>query len=189
MTCIAGAIDEDGTVWMGGDSGVNCGDSSLETRFPKVFRNGPFLIGVTGTSRVSQLVHHVFDPPEVTGDLDCYFVKNFACALRDCMQKDGGECKNQEDDGPETIMDGRCLVGYQGHLFGIDHGYGVTAVTAPYQATGSAATEARAAMFTARALLPKLGARDLVHCALSAAVEFDREIRPPFTILSLRNEA
>lgn len=187
MTCIASAIDNDGTIWMGGDAGVNCDSASLESGLPKVFIKDEFIIGVTGTSRVSQLIRYVFEPPAINNaDLRCYFVKDFVRVLRDCMKEHGGECKNQEDDGPETIMDGRVLVGCRGQLFQIDHGYGVTVTAAPFQAVGSAAVEARAAMFTAKALSSEPDSEQLVHRALATAAEFDANVRPPFTILSLQ---
>ena len=186
MTCIAAVIDNNGTIWMGGDAGVKCGESSLESNLPKVFIKGEFIIGVTGTSRVSQLIRYVLDPPDVKGDVHRYMVTDFVRVLRDCMKEHGGECKNQEDDGPETIMDGRVLVGCRGQLFQIDHGYGVTVTAVSYQAVGSAVVEARAAMFTVSRILsgPIPGER-LVQSALDAAMEFDGNIRPPFTILKL----
>lgn len=188
MTCIAAVINDNGTIWMGGDSGIKCGESSLETSLPKVFIKGKFIIGVTGTSRVAQLVRYVFEPPEINNDnLHGYFVKDFVGALRDCMKEHGGECKNQEDEGPETIMDGRVLVGCRGQLFQIDHGYGVTVTAALFQAVGSAAVEARAAMFTAKALAPELDGEQLVRRALATAAEFDANVRPPFTVLGLRS--
>ena len=171
---------------MGADAGLDSGDSSLVTATPKVFQHGKFLIGVSGTSRVSQLIRHVFAPPEIKGDLAAYFVKDFCAALRECLKEHGGECKNSDSDGPETIMDGRCLVAIKGRIFCIDGSYSATEIATPYQAAGSGAVEARAAMFTAYQRLPKpISGELVVTCALEAAAELNREIRPPFTILSL----
>lgn len=186
MTCIAGAVDQEGIVWMGGDAGLDSGDCSLQRESPKVFRNGDFLIGVAGTSRLSQIVQYVFVPPEVNQSPDAYFVKDFVAALRECLREHGGECKNEDDDGPETVMDGRILIGYRDWLVCIDGSYGVGMLAAPFQAIGSGAVEARAAMFTAWSLLPKpVSGEAVVRCALAAAAEFDGNIRPPFTILRL----
>jgi ATP-dependent protease HslVU (ClpYQ) peptidase subunit len=187
MTCIAAVVDQEGTVWMGGDSGLDSGGCSLQTSLPKVFCNGDFLIGVSGTSRLSQIIRHIFVPPEVKQAPDAYFVKDFAAVLRECCREHGGECKNEDDEGPETVMDGRVLVGYKDWLVSIDGSYGVGALAAPFQAIGSGAIEARAAMHTAWSLLPKpVSGERLVKLALEAAAEFDGNIRPPFTIFSHR---
>jgi ATP-dependent protease HslVU (ClpYQ) peptidase subunit len=186
MTCIAAAVEENGTVWMGGDSGLNSGECSLQTALPKVFCNGDFLIGVSGTSRLSQIIRNVFVPPEVKQSPEAYFVKDFVAVLRECLREHGGECKNEEDEGPETVMDGRVLVGYKDWLVSIDGSYGVCVLATPFQAIGSGAMEARAAMLTAWKLLPKpISGERVVKLALEAAAEFDGNIRPPFTIQSL----
>ncbi|TIU11015.1 MAG: hypothetical protein E5W44_12150 [Mesorhizobium sp.] len=57
MTCIAGLVDN-GKVYMGGDSAAY-GDDAVEVRANrKVFRNGEYLIGFTGSFRVGQLLQY-----------------------------------------------------------------------------------------------------------------------------------
>ncbi len=62
MTVIVGLIDE-GRVHIGGDS-VGISRCRLTVRKnPKVFRNGPYALGFSGSFRMGQLLHHAFKAP------------------------------------------------------------------------------------------------------------------------------
>ena len=57
MTCIA-AVGEAEQVFMGGDSMLAAGWDARISAMPKVFRNGPLLIGVAGSLRMLQLLQY-----------------------------------------------------------------------------------------------------------------------------------
>jgi ATP-dependent protease HslVU (ClpYQ) peptidase subunit len=101
------------------------------------------------------------------------------------MKDNGGEVKTQS--GTEE-QDARFLIAVRGRLFEVDSGYGVFESRVPYAAVGSADQEALAAMFTASSIMVDASAEDIVRYGLLAAVEFDTNIRPPFTILSLAQQ-
>jgi len=82
VTCIAAAVDLDGTIYMGGDAVSLQGDCVRVDRRSKVFRVGPFLFGAAGSQRVSQILEHTFEPPAVSGDLTAYMVRELVPALR-----------------------------------------------------------------------------------------------------------
>jgi ATP-dependent protease HslVU (ClpYQ) peptidase subunit len=105
----------------------------------------------------------------------------FANGLRAAMKEYGGEISNNN----ATEMDGRFLVGVHGQLFEIDSGYGVFSPRLSFLAIGCAAQEAMAGMFTAWSILEGVSGEEIVSRGLQAAAEFDINIRPPFTILSL----
>lgn len=181
MTCIAGAI-KNGEVWIGGDAvSIGRGDNVRLGAHPKVFSHGEFLIGSSGTVHVHQVIQYLFEPPEINDDLMAYMVKGFATDLRVAMKEEGGEITVNGN----VEMDARLLVGVRGRLFVIDSGYGVFEPRHPFAAVGCADQEAMAAMFTAHALRPDVGGDKIVEHGLLAAVEFDANIRPPFTILKL----
>lgn len=90
MTAIAGIV-EDGKVWIGGDS-AGVGGTSLSTRAdPKVFKNGEFVFGYTGSFRSGQLLEHSFHPPVPLENESgmAYMVKQFIPGVKSCL-KDGG---------------------------------------------------------------------------------------------------
>ena len=71
MTAIVGLVDG-GTVWIGGDSFASGGcyrypDTPLER---KVFVRCEMLIGVTGPSRMTQLLEHVLEVPKHPADVE-----------------------------------------------------------------------------------------------------------------------
>lgn len=182
MTCIAAAVDPDGTIWMGADSVGLQGDCVRIDRRSKVFRVGAFLIGSAGSQRVGQILEYTFDPPAIASDLTAYMVREFVPALRAHMDTEGAEIKQ---DSQRARYDGHCVIGIDGQLFEIDTGYAVVNPRAPFYAIGCASQEAMAAMFTARSLVEGIPAKKIVQCGLEAAAEFDINIRPPFTVLSL----
>lgn len=183
MTCIAGAI-KDGEVCIGGDAVSVEGNSNVRISAEgKVFSVGEFLIGAAGTVRTRQIMSYLCDPPTVEGDLMSYMVRQFVPALRSAMKEHGGEV---ETDSKTVEMDAQYLIAVRGRLFHVDGGYGVFESKHFYAAMGCAAQEALAGMFTADRLLPKLSAEDIVYSGLLAAAEFDTSIRPPFTIMTLK---
>lgn len=186
MTCIAAAIDPDGTVVIGADSVSLQGDCVRIDRRSKVFRAGPFLIGSAGSQRIGQILEYTFTPPALLDDLDAYMVREFIPALRKHMEKEGGEIKQ---DSQRARFDGQCLIGIQGRLFEIDAYYSVVSPRASFYAIGCAAQEAMAAMFTAHSLVEGISARRIVEAGLRAAAEYDINIRPPYSIMSLEDVA
>ena len=61
MTCIVGYKDGN-DVWIGGDSlGSNEWGQQIATAQPKVFTNGPMLMGCCGSFRLAQLLQYGVD--------------------------------------------------------------------------------------------------------------------------------
>lgn len=182
MTCIAGAI-KDGEVCIGGDGvSIQPSSSARPLAAGKVFKLGEFLIGASGTVRAEQIFRYLFEPPSISGDLQSYMVRHFVPVLRALMKEHGGECKTE--DGDEEL-NARYLVGVRGRLFEIDSAYGAFESHLPYAAVGSADQEALAAMFTALAMDSGVSAEEIVRRGLAAAAEFNTDIRPPFTVMTL----
>ena len=65
MTCIV-AIKHDNEIWMGGDSAAFRDDERTNRADEKVFKNGDFLLGYSGSFRVGQLIRYAFNPPKST---------------------------------------------------------------------------------------------------------------------------
>jgi len=123
MTCII-ALPDSGKVWMGSDSAVLSGWSIRQMAATKVFRNGPFLLGCTGSIRMAQLLRFDLTIPEhVDGVKDhAYLVATFIPAVRTCL-KEGGFTK-VEDNREEG---GFFLAGYRSQAYHIHDDFQVTA--------------------------------------------------------------
>ncbi|HEY7357571.1 MAG TPA: hypothetical protein VH590_13930 [Ktedonobacterales bacterium] len=181
MTCIVGLVDE-GKVYIGGDSaGVNGGWDLIVRADPKVFRNGPFVMGFTTSFRMGQLLHYAFVPPPHPPGLDLYHYMSieFINAVRDCL-KNGGWAKKEG----EKETGGVFLVGYQGHLFHIDSDYQVGEALDGYMSVGSGDEVARGALYATHKLPPLVR----IRLALEAAERWNAGVRGPFVIEVLEPE-
>lgn len=174
MTCVVGLVDK-GTVWMGGDSSATSGWQMVVRSDPKVFRNGPYVMGFTTSYRMGQLLQWslvVGPPPE--GDVFKFMATTFVDAIRGCLAKGGfAKKENGQEEG------GLFLVGIAGRLFRIDSDYQVGESAHGYDAVGCGAETALGALYGSRRRSPE--AR--VGMALSAAEYHSAGVRGPFTVL------
>lgn len=173
MTCIAGLV-QDGKVYMGSDSaGANDrGDLDL-CRSPKVFLNGPYLIGASGSGKAHQLLKYL-SLPEHYSSIDPYrwAYENILPEIKEAIRKANWT--------PEESFE--ALIGFSGRLF---HIWGATQVGesgAGYDACGSGAQVARGSLFTSHG---DDGAEERLRCALEASERFCMGVRGPFTVLSI----
>ncbi|CAM3463178.1 hypothetical protein G4177_06195 [Corallococcus sp. ZKHCc1 1396] len=177
MTCIA-AVAHRGRVVIGGDSAGVGGYELSVRRDPKVFRNGPFVIGFTTSFRMGQLLEHAFTPPPVPtrrGALERYLVVDFVDALRGVLTERGWARKqNGQEEG------GTFLVGVSGRLFRIDSDYQVGEARDGFDAVGCGSEAARGALFASSGLKPD--AR--VRLALRAAERCNAGVRGPFLVIA-----
>ena len=175
MTCIAG-LAEGGTVWMAGDSaGISGWDLTVRAD-PKVFVNGPYVIGYAGSFRGGQLLNYAFSPPVPDdGDLHGFMCTAFTDALRACL-KDGGYASTDQD----QEEGGTFLAGVHGRLFRIDTDYGVGESADGFLAVGCGSEAARGALFA----LADSGLDPVQRLgkALAAAERMSAGVRGPATI-------
>lgn len=180
MTCIVGIQHETG-VYIGGDSATISGWTLELTGRPKVFRVGEFLIGVSGSPRVSGLLRHAFAPPPIpkkAKHLERYMVTAFVPALRAVLGDAGAEKKQHEVaeiDGGSAV-----LVGVRGRLFEVHADYQVTFQQVGYGAIGCGAIVALGALHVAYG--ENLPPHDRVIYALGAAEAHNIGVRGPFII-------
>lgn len=176
MTCIAG-IEQDGRVWIGGDSAAGSGGWGLTVRADeKVFTTGPFLMGFTTSFRMGQLLRYRLSVPAPTVDVDDvrYMSTTFVDAVRQCL-KDGGYAR--VENGQES--GGTFLVGYKGSLYMVYGDYQVGSPVDGFAAVGCGQDIALGALAVTKTLAPA----KRIKLALAAAERFSGGVRGPFIIV------
>lgn len=176
MTCIV-AIKDGGKVHMGCDSiGSDGWRREARTR-PKLFRNGPLLIGYTTSFRMGQLLELNLSAPKMLPDEDpfAWMVKEFIPAARSAL-KDGGFATKKED----REAGGDFLVALRGRLFEVQDDYHVGETDRGYASVGSGEPFAMGSLFSTNGQ----PAADRLRIALEAAHEMCATVAPPFHYLS-----
>jgi hypothetical protein len=177
MTCIVGLVDR-GSVYIGGDSAGVAGLHLSLNAAPKVFQNGPFLMGYTSSFRMGQLLQYAFDPPvrTVSQDVYAYMVTTFVDSVRECLKGGGYARKNNEEEEGGTF-----LVGYEGRLFTIEDDYQVHETVGGYHAVGCGAPYALGSMHVTGYMTPE----HRIRMALETSAHFSAGVRAPFTVLKV----
>ena len=172
MTCIVGLVHE-GSVWIGGDSaGVGGLDMTVRAD-PKVFRNGPFIIGCTSSFRMRDLLQYTLVPPERNGEIMPWMVNTVIPLIRTCLKDGGFASKNNE-----TEEGGTFLIGYQGRLFFVGNDYQLGIPTDGFIAVGCGDQIAHGALYATSG-----DPEERVRTALLAAERFSAGVRGPFVIM------
>lgn len=178
MTCIVGLVAKD-AIYMGADSAGVWDNHDLVVRSdPKVFRNGPYLIGYTSSFRMGQILRFHLKPPErKTRDALEYIVVDVISEIRKLFLKHGYTHKeNNEETG------GEFLLAYDRRLFQIGPDFQVGELRNQFAACGCGESFALGAMYANADKKP----RARVLEALRAAQEFSGGVREPFVIKSLK---
>jgi hypothetical protein len=175
VTCIV-SIKENNTVYMGGDSAGIAGLSITIRDDPKVFTNGPFLMGFTSSFRMGQLLRYKLDPPKQTVSQDDmkYLVTDFVDSLRKCFSANGFGDK-------DATVGGTFLVGYKGKLYTIEKDYQVGIPNAAYDAVGCGSDLALGSLHSTAKM--NLKPEQRITMALEAASAFSAGVAAPFLIL------
>jgi hypothetical protein len=182
MTCIVGLV-ADKTVYIGGDSAGSNSWQLTVRKEAKVFRNGNFLMGATGSFRMIQLLQYALKPPvyekpsENNDDyLSCYMATSFIDAVRECF-KNGGFAKKEA----EQESGGTFLVGFQGKLFCIQDDYHAGEALCKYSAIGDGEDVALGVLYATQGLQPQ----ERALMALQAAQYHCTSVSAPFVIESI----
>lgn len=179
MTAIA-AVVHDGKVYVGGDSaGVGVRSLSLEQRSdPKVFVNGPYVMGFTSSFRMGQLLHWAFTPPTHHSEVEDerFMSTAFVDAVRSCL-KAGGYAKKEND----VESAGTFIVGYHGKLWVIEDDYQVAEPLADFTAVGCGYNLCLGSLHSTETI-PATPPAERIILALGAAERFSAGVRGPFTV-------
>ncbi len=174
MTCIV-ATKSNGKVYMGGDAASYGNLTIRKSEHPKVFKNGPYLMGYTSSFRMGQILQYKLDLPLPDGDLMRFMCTDFIDAVRKAL-KDGGytTVNNNNETG------GNFLVGVSGELFEVDDDFQISLKSDPFNAVGCGEEYALGVLYSLYNTLP---AKELLIKALETAEYFSAGVTAPFTII------
>lgn len=176
MTCIV-AVEDKGTIYMGGDSAGVAGLSISIRADEKVFLNGPFIMGFTTSFRMGQLLRFKFVPPAQPAGVDDlrYMVTDFIDAVRKSFF-DNGFGKKDHNEG------GNFLVGYKGKLYHIGSDFQVGIPTNQHDAVGCGRDLALGALYATK-LIKTMNPSKRVITALEAATAHSAGVAAPYVVL------
>jgi hypothetical protein len=148
VTCIVGWVHDD-RVSLGGDAAAVSRLRRTQRVAPKVFQNGPMVIGYTTSFRMGDLLQHSLRIPDRPRgvSVDRYMRTTFVDAVRRCLAE-GGFTGIGKDPG------GTFLAGYEGRLFRIESDFNVGELVEGFDAIGNGAELARGAMAVLRTVPP-----------------------------------
>jgi len=180
LTCIAAAIEPDGTAWMGGDSAGVAGFDLTVRADEKVFARNGYLIGFTGSFRMGDILRFQakLPKPPTRGTLRRFMVTRFVEGVRSALSEYGYARKK---DSQET--GGTFLVAVKGRLFRIDCDYQVGESRHGFDAVGCGDLIALGSLYATRAWTDS---RERLLEALEAAQHFSAGVRSPFVVLGRR---
>lgn len=177
MTCVIGLVHRK-RIYMGADSAATGQRFIRTTNLPKVFRNGPYLIGYCGSFRMGQVLEHCLKIPlRKRGEaVDTFMVTRFIDAVR-------AEFKAQSVTAIEQSKEkgGQFLVGYAGRLFSVSSDFHVGDMADDFDCIGSGAAVALGAMKALEDQPPK----QRIERALEITSYYVSDVAGPFLCLSM----
>lgn len=175
MTCIV-AVETPAGVWMGGDRAVSGTWTSQVKATPKVWTNGPLLIGTCGSVRLPQILRYGMTPPldALTWDVDRWVAIDFVRAVRAAFAEHGFD---RVRDG--IASGGLFLLAVRGRLYEIQSDYSFIRHDHGEHAIGSGEDHAFGSLHSTREWDDP---RVRITAALEAAAEHVMSVAGPFDI-------
>ena len=169
MSCVIGLL-HDGKLYMGADGvSTNSSGDHRPVHCEKIFWNGDYLIGFTGSIRTGQLLKpNYFTPPNDIMELPDAMFEHFDRKSVICIDEEN--CKIQQSN---------FLIGWKGRLYDVLIDFQLNETYGDYNAIGSGAPYALGSLFTSRKV--KSPEKRVLN-ALKSAAEFSFAVGEPYTI-------
>ncbi|HPR05048.1 MAG TPA: hypothetical protein PLI17_00230 [Denitromonas sp.] len=163
---------------MGADAAATGHRFIRTTNLPKVFRNGPCLIGYCGSFRMGQVLEHCLAIPERGANEapEEFMVTRFIEAVRTEFRKQGVLSIEQNKE-----TGGQFLVGYAGRLFSVNNDFHVGDMRDGFDCIGSGAPVGLGAMKALEDLPP----RKRLERSLEITAYYVADVLGPFRIESM----
>lgn len=179
MTCIA-ALVHNGTIHMASDSEASDDSSCVTISTPKIAVNGDYIVGVSQSLRVLNILHNTSLPPVPSlSNLYSFMSVEFIQDIAETLENTPGVATREKmEEGTEI------LIGTLGRIFLIGSDYSVHEATQPYMAIGSGSLAALGSLFSTEDLSPK----NRVIKAVKASAEFSAGVRGPVNHIKFDQE-
>lgn len=188
MTCIVAYVAENKDIWMAADSATTAGLDRRTKRQPKIFIKDEFIIGVTGYTRMQQIMQYSFTPPVHPAGMDDeeYMCTLFVNEFRDVMKNLGYAQKYSE----QEYVDSKSLIGYHGRLYVMESNFQIMEHIDPYDAVGCGEPYALGALYAMDAENRiKKNPHGALILALYAAARYSAGVSEPFYVRTLPHVA
>ena len=174
MTCIV-AIETPTGVWMGGDRMASTTRNAIDMDQPKVFRNGPALIGNCGSIRQHQLLQYVLSIPahSLSWDVDRWVAVDLTRAMLEMAEQ--WKASYVKDNVSHSH---NALLAIRGRCYELQSDYSFTRCRTGEYAIGSGYEYAFGALHATRGREPK----ERIRTALEAAAERCPTVAGPFDV-------
>jgi len=163
MTIIAAWTDGENAV-IGGDSGAFDDGSAITTTNPKVWRSGDYLVGVSGSFRIMELIHQ-------SNLGETHQVRDFLLT------------QSEKTGFPSSPDWGVLVVGLDG-IWEIGSDFSVVKSSERYNAIGSAGLAALSALHVLESV-DDLSPQGRMKLTLAAAMYHTTYVRKPFKVIAL----
>jgi ATP-dependent protease HslVU (ClpYQ) peptidase subunit len=176
MTCIV-AVSDGEHVYMAGDSAAVDEHNNFVTirREPKVFSNGQFLLGFSGSFRFGRAMEYYWTPPDRDiDDLNTYMNIRVTESIREMCDEYRIDITSEGDNS-------ELLLGIDGHIFEMCNDWHIGENLHTYNAIGSGSDYALGSLWTTSGQV--MSPFDRLTLALEAAAEFSTSVRPPFIFI------
>jgi hypothetical protein len=161
---------------MGSDRAGSNGHTTSTVEAPKVFTNGPLLIGITSSFRMGQILQYGLRVPKGhRKDTDRWVAIDLMAAVREAFDRHGW---NRVDDG--RALGGSYLLACRGRLYEVQDDYSALRYPRGEYSVGSGADHALGSLHASRGGQPE----DRILAALEAAAEHVMSVDGPFDILT-----
>jgi ATP-dependent protease HslVU (ClpYQ) peptidase subunit len=175
VTCIIG-LKENGKTFIGADSSASNHWEQRVTMLPKVFRNGKFVLGYTGSFRMGQILQHHLEVPQQENESDDhYLVKHFIESVRVVLRDLGfSKIENNQQEG------GTFLLAFNGNIYTIEADFQINSYEDNLDAIGASREYALGAMIA----LSRLEPEKRIKKSLEIASRFSCFVKPPYIVYS-----
>jgi len=180
MTCITGIKTKD-NVFIAGDRMGSNGLTHLQTKEPKIFKNGDFLFGVCGSYRVMQLLKYKFKPPRIGREqtISEYLYIDFVDSVIKLLSENNATHKKDA----MHKFDGSFLFAFDNELYQMESNFQILCDVRDYNSSGSGCYHAMASLYSTDGL--KLDPKERLKKAIICASDFVISVDDKIDILSL----
>jgi len=176
MTCVVG-LSHKRTVYIGADSLGCSGDFTILRSDRKVFRNGPYTMGICGSYRMGNVLQHYTLPePPMRNGVFRFMCCEFVDAVREAFARAGIRKKENEVEQGHSFV-----VGFGCNLFFVDGDFQVGVNSSGFIAIGSGLEIATGSLWATRKL--KMKPEQRIREAILAAAEFNSGVRGPVHVM------